>query len=79
MLRRGCEAYLSTISTMERGKSVDLKDISEDPLVSEFPDVFRSLHGVPPYWSYPFTIELKPGQLRCQRVCIELLRPRWPS
>jgi len=48
MLRRGCEAYLTTITTMEHGRSDDQKYLSEDPLVSEFPDVFRLLQGVPP-------------------------------
>ena len=61
MLRQGCEAYLTTITTMEHGRSDDQKDLSEDPLVSEFPDVFRSLQGVPPDRSDPFTIELEPG------------------
>ena len=36
-------------------------DISEDSLVSEFPDVFCSLQGVPPDRSDPFMIELEPG------------------
>ena len=45
---------------MERGKSVDLKDLYEDPLMSEFSDVFRSLQGVPPDTSDRFTIEQEP-------------------
>ena len=48
MLRRDCEVFLTTITTMEHGRSDDQKDLTEDPLVSEFPDVFRSLQGVPP-------------------------------
>ena len=46
---------------MEHSNSVDLKDLSEDRLVSKFPDVFRSLQGVPPDRSDPFMIELEPG------------------
>ena len=53
--------FLATITTTELGSSVCLKDLSEDSLVSKFPDVFQSLQGVPPDRSDPFMIELEPG------------------
>ena len=61
MLEQGCQSFLATITTTEPGSSVCLKDLSEDSLVSKFPDVFQSLQGVPPDRSDPFMIELEPG------------------
>ena len=61
MLEQDCQSFLATITTTEPGSSVCLKDLSEDSLVSEFPDVFCSLQGVPPDRSDPFMIELEPG------------------
>ena len=61
MLEQGCQSFLATITTTEPDSSVCLKDLSEDSLVSEFPDVFCSLQGVPPDRSDPFMIELEPG------------------
>ena len=61
MLEQGCQSFLATITTTEPGSSVCLKDLSEDSLVSKFPDVFQSPQGVPPDRSDPFTIELEPG------------------
>ena len=46
---------------MEHGRSDDQKDLTEDPLVSKFPDVFRSLQSVPSGRSDPFMIEIEPG------------------
>ena len=53
--------FLPQLPLWSAANFVDLKDLSEDPLVSEFPDVFRSLQGVPPDRSDPFMIELEPG------------------
>ncbi|XP_033138905.1 uncharacterized protein LOC117129740, partial [Brassica rapa] len=61
MLEQGCQSFLATITTTEPGSSVCLKDLSEDSLVSKFPDVFQVPQGVPPDRSDPFTIELEPG------------------
>ncbi|WZZ87668.1 hypothetical protein YC2023_116247 [Brassica napus] len=61
MLEQGCQSFLATITTTGPGSSVCLKDLSEDSLVSKFPDVFQSPQGVPPDRSDPFTIELEPG------------------
>lgn len=44
MLEKGCEFYLATITTKE---VVGAGDPDVIPLVSEFHDVFRALHGIP--------------------------------
>ena len=62
MLRRDCEVFiLPQLPLWSAANSGDLKDLFEDPLVSEFPDVFRSLQSVPSGRSDPFMIELEPG------------------
>ena len=58
MLKRGCEAYLATITTKEVVRGGDPDGI---PLVSEFEDVFRELQDIPPDRADPFIIELEPG------------------
>lgn len=58
MLKKGCEAYLASITTVEVGPDTELEGI---PIVKEYDDVFESLIGLPPDRADPFTIELEPG------------------
>nr|GEZ56779.1 putative reverse transcriptase domain, aspartic peptidase domain protein [Tanacetum cinerariifolium] len=58
LLSHGCEGFLATIHDM----TLDVSPIHEQPIVSEFPDVFSDkLPGIPPVREVEFNIELIPG------------------
>nr|GFB57413.1 hypothetical protein [Tanacetum cinerariifolium] len=58
LLSHGCEGFLATIHDM----TSDVSPIHEQPIVSEFPDVFPDkLPGIPPVREVEFNIELIPG------------------
>nr|GEZ55709.1 putative reverse transcriptase domain-containing protein [Tanacetum cinerariifolium] len=58
LLSHGCEGFLATIHEM----TSDVSPIHEQPIVSEFPDVFPDeLPGIPPVREVEFNIELIPG------------------
>ncbi|XP_050233186.1 uncharacterized protein LOC126681677 [Mercurialis annua] len=58
MLRKGCQGFLAIVRDMEK-KYVELSDV---PVVSEYPDVFpEELPGLPPDREIEFCIELAPG------------------
>ncbi|KAL1191712.1 RNA-directed DNA polymerase-like protein [Cardamine amara subsp. amara] len=58
LLKKGCEAYLATITTVKDGSELELENVL---VVQDFKDVFRDITGLPPSRSDPFTIELEPG------------------
>nr|GFD61778.1 putative reverse transcriptase domain-containing protein [Tanacetum cinerariifolium] len=54
----GCEGFLATI----HDTTSDVSSIHDQPIVSEFPDVFPDeLPGIPPVREVEFNIELIPG------------------
>nr|GFA87715.1 retrotransposon protein [Tanacetum cinerariifolium] len=58
LLSHGCEAFLATI----HDTTSDVSSIHDQPIVSEFPDVFPDeLPGIPPVREVEFNIELIPG------------------
>nr|GFB86689.1 putative reverse transcriptase domain-containing protein [Tanacetum cinerariifolium] len=58
LLSHGCEGFLATIHDM----TSDVPSIHDQPIVSEFPDVFLDeLPGIPPVREVEFSIELIPG------------------
>nr|GFA52983.1 putative reverse transcriptase domain-containing protein [Tanacetum cinerariifolium] len=58
LLSHGCEGFLATIHHM----TSDVPSIHDQPIVSEFPDVFPDeLPGIPPVREVEFNIELFPG------------------
>nr|GFD61921.1 hypothetical protein [Tanacetum cinerariifolium] len=55
LLSHGCEGFLATI----HDTTFDVPSIREQPIVSEFPDVFPDeLPGIPPVHEAEFNIEL---------------------
>nr|GFC79387.1 putative reverse transcriptase domain-containing protein [Tanacetum cinerariifolium] len=59
LLSHGCEGFLATI----HDTTSDVPSIHDQPIVSEFPDVFPDeLPGIPPIREVEFNIELIPGQ-----------------
>nr|GFC96124.1 putative reverse transcriptase domain, aspartic peptidase domain protein [Tanacetum cinerariifolium] len=60
LLFHGCEGFLATIHDMT--STSDVPSIHDQPIVSEFPDVFLDeLTGIPPVHEVEFNIELIPG------------------
>nr|GEZ80800.1 putative reverse transcriptase domain-containing protein [Tanacetum cinerariifolium] len=58
LLSHGCEGFLATIHDM----TPEISSIQDQPIVSEFPDVFPDeLPGIPPVREVEFNIELIPG------------------
>nr|GEX13182.1 putative reverse transcriptase domain, aspartic peptidase domain protein [Tanacetum cinerariifolium] len=58
LLSHGCEGFLATI----HDTTSDVPSIHDQPIVSEFPDVFLDeLPGIPPVCEVKFSIELIPG------------------
>nr|GFD25592.1 putative reverse transcriptase domain-containing protein [Tanacetum cinerariifolium] len=58
LLSHGCEGFLATI----HDTTSDVPSIHDQPIVSEFPDVFLDeLSGIPPVRAVEFNIELIPG------------------
>nr|GFB71091.1 DNA/RNA polymerases superfamily protein [Tanacetum cinerariifolium] len=58
LLSHGCEGFLATI----HDTTSDVPSIHDQPIVSEFPDVFPDkLPGIPPVREVDFNIELIPG------------------
>nr|GEY32436.1 putative reverse transcriptase domain-containing protein [Tanacetum cinerariifolium] len=58
LLYHGCEGFLATIHDM----TSEIPTIHNQPIVSEFPDVFLDeLPGIPPVREVEFNIELIPG------------------
>nr|GFC39713.1 putative reverse transcriptase domain-containing protein [Tanacetum cinerariifolium] len=58
LLSHGCEGFLATI----HDTTSDVPSIHDQPIVSEFPDVFLDeLPGIPPVREVEFNIELIPG------------------
>nr|GFB27797.1 putative reverse transcriptase domain, aspartic peptidase domain protein [Tanacetum cinerariifolium] len=58
LLSHGCEGFLATI----HDTTLDVPSIHDQPIVSEFPDVFpNELPGIPPVHEVEFNIELIPG------------------
>nr|GFC00893.1 hypothetical protein [Tanacetum cinerariifolium] len=58
LLSHGCEGFLATI----HDTTSDVPSIHDQPIVSEFPDVFpNELPGIPPVRKVEFNIELIPG------------------
>nr|GFD26188.1 putative reverse transcriptase domain-containing protein [Tanacetum cinerariifolium] len=58
LLSHGCEGFLATI----HDTTSDVPSIQDQPIVSEFPDVFPDeLPGIPPVREVEFSIELIPG------------------
>nr|GEX30431.1 putative reverse transcriptase domain-containing protein [Tanacetum cinerariifolium] len=58
LLSHGCEGFLATI----HDTTSDVPSIHDQPIVSEFPDVFPDeLPGIPPVHEVEFNIELIPG------------------
>nr|GFD38806.1 putative reverse transcriptase domain, aspartic peptidase domain protein [Tanacetum cinerariifolium] len=57
LLSHGCEGFLATI----HDTTSDVPSIHDQPIVSEFPDVFLDeLPGIPPVREVEFNIELIP-------------------
>nr|GFC75532.1 putative reverse transcriptase domain-containing protein [Tanacetum cinerariifolium] len=58
LLSHGCEGFLATI----HDTTSDVSSIHDQPIVSEFPDVFPDeLLRIPPVREVEFSIELIPG------------------
>nr|GFB71414.1 putative reverse transcriptase domain-containing protein [Tanacetum cinerariifolium] len=58
LLSHGCKGFLATI----HDTTLDIPSIHDQPIVSEFPDVFPDeLPGIPPVHEVEFNIELIPG------------------
>nr|GFC57941.1 putative reverse transcriptase domain-containing protein [Tanacetum cinerariifolium] len=58
LLSHDCEGFLATIHYT----TSDVLSIHDQPIVSEFPDVFSDeLPGIPPVYEVEFNIELIPG------------------
>nr|GFA13479.1 putative reverse transcriptase domain, aspartic peptidase domain protein [Tanacetum cinerariifolium] len=58
LLSHGCEDFLATIHDM----TPEIPSIHDQPIVSEFPDVFPDeLPGIPPVREVEFNIKLIPG------------------
>nr|GFC86067.1 putative reverse transcriptase domain, aspartic peptidase domain protein [Tanacetum cinerariifolium] len=58
LLSHGCEGFLATI----HDTTLEVPSIHDQPIVSEFPDVFPDeLPGIPPVREVEFNIELIPG------------------
>nr|GFC59856.1 putative reverse transcriptase domain, aspartic peptidase domain protein [Tanacetum cinerariifolium] len=58
LLSHGCEGFLATIHVT----TSDVPSIHDQPIISEFPDVFPDeLPGIPPVREVEFNIELMPG------------------
>nr|GFB09444.1 putative reverse transcriptase domain-containing protein [Tanacetum cinerariifolium] len=58
LLSHGCEGFIATI----HDTTSDIPSIYDQPIVSEFPDVFPDeLPGIPPVREVEFNIELIPG------------------
>nr|GEX05872.1 putative reverse transcriptase domain, aspartic peptidase domain protein [Tanacetum cinerariifolium] len=58
LLSHGCEGFLATI----HDTTSEVPSIHDQPIVSEFPDVFPDeLPGIPPIREVEFNIELIPG------------------
>nr|GFA58562.1 hypothetical protein [Tanacetum cinerariifolium] len=58
LLSHGCEGFLATI----HDTTSDVPSIHDQPIVSEFPDVFSNeLPAIPPVREVEFNIELTPG------------------
>nr|GFC80072.1 putative reverse transcriptase domain, aspartic peptidase domain protein [Tanacetum cinerariifolium] len=58
LLSHGCDGFLATI----HDTTSDVSSIHDQPIVSEFPDVFPDeLPGIPPVREVEFSIELIPG------------------
>ena len=58
MINEGCQAFLAHVVDRAR----DDKEVSDIPVVCEFPDVFpEDLPGLPPDRETEFTIEVIPG------------------
>nr|GFA33179.1 putative reverse transcriptase domain, aspartic peptidase domain protein [Tanacetum cinerariifolium] len=58
LLSHGCEGFLATI----HDTTSEVSSIHDQPIVSEFPDVFPDeLPGIPPIREVEFNIELIPG------------------
>nr|GFD11245.1 DNA/RNA polymerases superfamily protein [Tanacetum cinerariifolium] len=58
LLSHGCEGFLATI----HDTTSEVPSIHDQPIVSEFPDVFPDeLPGIPPVREVEFNIELIPG------------------
>nr|GFD15230.1 putative reverse transcriptase domain, aspartic peptidase domain protein [Tanacetum cinerariifolium] len=58
LLSRGCKGFLATI----HDTTLDVPSIHDQPIVSEFPDVFPDeLPGIPPVCEVEFNIKLIPG------------------
>nr|GFC28650.1 putative reverse transcriptase domain-containing protein [Tanacetum cinerariifolium] len=58
LLSHGCEGFLATI----HDTTSDVPSIHDQPIVSEFPDVFPDeLSGIPPVREVEFNIKLIPG------------------
>ncbi|GKF61285.1 hypothetical protein Tco_0181339, partial [Tanacetum coccineum] len=58
LLSHGCEGFLATI----HDTTSDVSSIHDQPIVSEFQDVFpKELPGIPPIRDVEFNIELIPG------------------
>nr|GFD48205.1 putative reverse transcriptase domain, aspartic peptidase domain protein [Tanacetum cinerariifolium] len=58
LLYHGCEGFLATI----HDTTSKVPSIHDQPIVSEFPDVFpNELPGIPPVREVEFNIELIPG------------------
>nr|GFC96751.1 DNA/RNA polymerases superfamily protein [Tanacetum cinerariifolium] len=69
LLFHGCEGFLATI----HDTISDVPSIHDQPIVSEFPDVFPDeLPGIPPVREVEFNIELIPGKKDgSMRLCID--------
>nr|GFD42930.1 putative reverse transcriptase domain-containing protein [Tanacetum cinerariifolium] len=58
LLSHGCKGFLATIYDT----TLEVPSIHDQPIVSEFPDVFPDeLPGIPPVCKVEFNIELIPG------------------
>nr|GFD39703.1 putative reverse transcriptase domain, aspartic peptidase domain protein [Tanacetum cinerariifolium] len=58
LLSHGCEGFLANI----HDTTSDVSSIHDQPIVSEFPDIFPDeLPGIPPVREVEFNIELIPG------------------
>nr|GEX25361.1 putative reverse transcriptase domain, aspartic peptidase domain protein [Tanacetum cinerariifolium] len=65
LLSHGCEGFLATI----HDTTSEVPSIHDQPIVSEFPDVFPDeLPGIPPVREVEFNIELIPGSERISKA-----------
>nr|GEZ74789.1 hypothetical protein [Tanacetum cinerariifolium] len=61
-IQKGCQVYLSQVTSKKAEDKSDEKRLEDVPIVWEFPEVFRQdLHGLPPARQVEFQIDLVPG------------------